>query len=57
MTCGFCRDCKHWGEVSQGVGRACEKQFVEGDESKMWPEMYDIIFTASDFGCVQFEAK
>ena len=57
MTCGLCRDCKYWGDVENDGGRACNLQFIEGPDALIWPEQYDMIFTAPDFGCVQFEAK
>jgi hypothetical protein len=53
---GHCRDCKWWdGEIANAGGYLCRRTLENG--SLIWAGMYDGIFTGSEFGCVQFEAK
>lgn len=57
VNCGYCKDCKHWGEMESANGKNCELQYGNGRDQKIWVDMYDTIFTAPDFGCILFEAK
>ena len=58
---GFCKDCKHWDGSVTGWGQCLQvhrvlssKAYVVCTDSE---NHLTALVTASDFGCVQFEAK
>jgi hypothetical protein len=64
---GFCKDCRHWAEHDNLRWGECElaashedepdeprtKAYARGDIEGWWAHLW----TAADYGCVQFEEK